>query len=140
MDGQTIRVTRRRLLSGTTDWNLFGEEADEHLAQANSETVADAAGISEDRAEEWITSAQSQAESATLETRSLTENDDLLFYDSGAEPVSRSAFVLTFRILVDREATADSVALNGMPIGEQMECVARIEPGQSAACADGCED
>lgn len=105
MDGQTIRVTRRRLLSGTTDWNLFGEEADEHLAQANSETVVDAAGISEDRAEEWITGAQSQAESATPETRSLTENDDLLFYDSGSG--TGITFCFRFDVPKPRRARGD---------------------------------
>ena len=39
----------------------YGIESAEYLAQANSETVADAAEISEERASEWITSAQSQA-------------------------------------------------------------------------------
>ena len=38
-----------------------GIESITHLAQANSETVADTAGIPKGRAEEWITSAQSQA-------------------------------------------------------------------------------
>jgi predicted flap endonuclease-1-like 5' DNA nuclease len=39
----------------------YGIESVEHLAQADSETVADAAEISEERATEWVTSAQSQA-------------------------------------------------------------------------------
>jgi predicted flap endonuclease-1-like 5' DNA nuclease len=39
----------------------YGIQSVEHLAQADGETVADAAQISEERAGEWITSAQSQA-------------------------------------------------------------------------------
>jgi predicted transcriptional regulator/predicted flap endonuclease-1-like 5' DNA nuclease len=39
----------------------YGIESVEHLAQADSETIADAAEISEERATEWVTSAQSQA-------------------------------------------------------------------------------
>jgi predicted flap endonuclease-1-like 5' DNA nuclease len=39
----------------------YGIQSVEHLAQADGETVADAAEISEERAGEWITSAQSQA-------------------------------------------------------------------------------
>ncbi|WP_336364993.1 helix-hairpin-helix domain-containing protein [Halalkalicoccus salilacus] len=39
----------------------YGIESVEHLAQADSETVADAAEISKEHATEWVTSAQSQA-------------------------------------------------------------------------------
>jgi len=39
----------------------YGIESIEQLSQANSETVADVADISESRANEWITNAQSQA-------------------------------------------------------------------------------
>ncbi|MFC7010052.1 helix-hairpin-helix domain-containing protein [Halalkalicoccus sp. GCM10025704] len=39
----------------------YGIESIEHLSQADGETVADAAEVSEERATEWVTSAQSQA-------------------------------------------------------------------------------
>ncbi|MFC7009322.1 helix-hairpin-helix domain-containing protein [Halalkalicoccus salilacus] len=39
----------------------YGIQSVEHLSQADGETVADAAEVSEERATEWITSAQSQA-------------------------------------------------------------------------------
>jgi predicted flap endonuclease-1-like 5' DNA nuclease len=39
----------------------YGIESVEQLAQANNETVADVAQISEEQAGDWVTSAQSQA-------------------------------------------------------------------------------
>lgn len=48
----------------------YGIESITHLVQADSETVADAAQISEDRANEWITSAQSRRNPPTGKSES----------------------------------------------------------------------